>query len=84
MLRYSNSLPDYWPGLHADASISRRVPGSYSIESESPLDRCWRKLRKLEARLGESYEKSKWMRIRTYDKYCKRLRRQRKTRITSG
>ena len=27
---YSDSLPNYWPGLHADVSMSRHVPGSKS------------------------------------------------------
>jgi hypothetical protein len=45
---------------------------AYTSESECPLDRLWRKQRKLEARLswlgGEVPERPKWMRQRTFER----------------
>jgi hypothetical protein len=40
----------------------------YSSESEDMTGRLWRKQRKLEARLGDNYQKPKWMRMCTYDR----------------
>jgi hypothetical protein len=39
----------------------------YSSEAEDAMDRLWRKQRKLEAKSGDSDEKPKWMRMRTYE-----------------
>jgi hypothetical protein len=40
----------------------------YSSEAEDAMDRLWRKQRKLEAKMGHSGEKPKWMRMRTYER----------------
>src|SRR5579862_873928 len=40
----------------------------YSSEAEDLMSRLWRKQRKLEGRLGESYQKPRWMRRRTYER----------------
>jgi hypothetical protein len=41
---------------------------AYMSEAESTLERLWRRQRKLEARIGEDYERPKGMRTRTYDR----------------
>lgn len=39
---------------------------AYASEAESPIDRCWRSQRKLEAKLGEEGERPKGMRQKTF------------------
>jgi hypothetical protein len=51
---------------------------AYASEAESPLDRAWRKVRKLEARLEENrtatrYVKPKGMHWRTFNTLCDRI-----------
>jgi hypothetical protein len=46
---------------------------AYASEAESRVDRINRKSQKLEAKLGDSGEKPKWMRWRTFDRICERL-----------
>ena len=41
---------------------------SYSSQSDGTLDRMWRKQSKLEARLGENWQRPKGMRHHTYDR----------------
>jgi len=45
----------------------------YSSEAESPLDRLWRKQRKIESRLIEGEIKPKAMRWRTYERLIDRI-----------
>jgi hypothetical protein len=40
---------------------------AYASEAESPIDRCWRQQRKIEAKLTEDGERSKGMRRRTFE-----------------
>jgi hypothetical protein len=40
----------------------------YMSESQSPIDRCWRAQRKLEAKLGEEGTRPKGMRQRTFER----------------
>jgi hypothetical protein len=40
----------------------------YSSESEGAMDRLWRQQLKLEATLGDNYQKPKWMRMKTYER----------------
>jgi hypothetical protein len=53
---------------------------TYSSQSEDLLDRTWSKQRKIEARLGENWQRPKGMRQRTYERLweslmdCERLR----------
>jgi len=44
---------------------------AYASEAESRIDRINRRLQKLEAKLGASGERPKWMRWRTYERICK-------------
>jgi hypothetical protein len=47
---------------------------AYTSEAESPLDRAWRKQRKLEARLDENRTlKPKGMHWRTFNALCDRI-----------
>jgi hypothetical protein len=46
---------------------------AYSSESEDLICRLWRKQYKLERRLGDSAEKPKWMRFRTFDRIVKQI-----------
>lgn len=41
---------------------------AYASEADDKLSRLWRKLRKLEAKLGEDYRRPKGMRHRTYER----------------
>ena len=45
----------------------------YASEAESPLDRLYRKQRKLESRLAEDWQKPKWMRWNSYARIRTRL-----------
>jgi hypothetical protein len=42
----------------------------YAIEAESPIDRCWRQQRKIEARLADDGGRPKGMRRRTFERLC--------------
>ena len=43
---------------------------SLGDEAESPIDRCWRAQRKIEARLTEDGERPTGMRKRTFERLC--------------
>lgn len=46
---------------------------AYASEAESPIDRCWRQQRKIEAKLmGDEGERPKGMRTRTFDRLCRK------------
>lgn len=45
---------------------------AYACEAESPIDRCWRAQRKLEAKLTEHGERPRGMRQRTYARIRKK------------
>ena len=45
---------------------------AYTSESESPVDRCWRAQRKLEAKLTDNGERPRGMHRRTFDRICER------------
>lgn len=45
---------------------------AYASETESPVDRCWRAQRKLEAKLTEDGDRPSGMRRRTFERICKR------------
>jgi hypothetical protein len=46
---------------------------SYASEADDAMGRLWRKQRKLEAKLGEDYQKPKGMRPRTYEHICAQI-----------
>jgi hypothetical protein len=48
--------------------VCRRL--GYLSESESPVDRCWRQQRKIEAKLTEDGERPRGMRVRTFERLC--------------
>lgn len=62
-------------GLASDGRFGCRrcMRLAYASEGESPLDRLWRKQRKLENRLGDSGERPKRMRLRTYERICAKI-----------
>jgi hypothetical protein len=45
---------------------------AYASEAGSPIDRCWRQQRKIEARLTGAGERSKGMRRRTFERLCEK------------
>lgn len=45
---------------------------AYASEAESPIDRCWRQQRKIEAKLTEDGERPKGMRRRAFERLCSR------------
>ena len=62
-------------GLSGDGRFGCRkcLRLGYTSESESPLDRAWRKTRKIEALLAEDGERPTGMRLRTYNLIVERL-----------
>lgn len=46
---------------------------AYSSQSEDAIDRSWRNQRKLEARLGDKWQRPKGMRLNTYQRLIERL-----------
>jgi len=61
----------YAGGLDCARRLCLRL-GS-ATESMSPLDRAWRRMRKIEARLEEDGSKPKRMRWATYERICEQL-----------
>jgi hypothetical protein len=43
---------------------------AYACEAESPIDRCWRQQRKIEARLAEEGTRPPGMHNSTFDNLC--------------
>lgn len=61
-------------GLSRRGSFACRVCQrlAYACEAESPIDRCWRQQRKIEAKLAEEGERPKGMRNRTFARLCRK------------
>jgi hypothetical protein len=53
-----------------DCRYVRRNRLAYASEAESPIDRCWRQQRKIEAKLTEEGDRPKGMRMRTFERLC--------------
>lgn len=45
---------------------------AYASEAESPIDRCWRQQRKIEAKLTDDGDRPKGMRRRTFERLCQK------------
>jgi hypothetical protein len=61
-------------GLARDGRFGCRVclRLAYASEAESPIDRCWRQQRKIEAKLTDDGERPRGMRRRTFERLCAR------------
>jgi hypothetical protein len=60
-------------GLSPRANFACRVCQrlAYASEAETPIDRCWRRQRKIEIKLADDRGRPKGMRRRTFERLCR-------------